>query len=303
MRITFEVLKILDTIARHDSFAAAAEELNRVPSALTYSIKKLEQDLGVTLFDRSEYRTRLTPLGYELLEGGRSLLQQGQALEHKITSEKALEPHVISLACDDVIAFEYLEPLLTDFFEHFPDLSLRLSAEILNGGWDALETGRADISIAVLRSDRPHDSVYHYVSLGHIPFVFVVSPSHPIASVLEPLTTKDIQAHRIILVNDTSKQLPGLSTGYQPKSYSFAVPTMRAKMLAQLAGLGIGFLPKYMVEPYLEQGLLIEKKVEHPKMGGRFVLAWNPGKVNERMLEVISFLEKNSPKLFQAMQD
>lgn len=302
MYITFEVLKILDTIARHDSFAAASEELHRVPSALTYSIKKLEQDLGVVLFDRSGYRTRLTPLGYELLEGGRALLQQGQALESKIRTGKSLEPQVISLAYDDVFTFECLEPVLIDFFNEMPDISLRLSAEILNGSLDALETGRADLSIAAL-SDLPHDSVYQYISLGYIPFVFVVAPHHPMANAPEPLSTSDIQAHRIIQVSDTSTQLPRLSSGYSPGLRSFVVPSMRSKLLAQLAGLGIGFLPKYMAQPYIEQGLLIEKTVERPKMGGRFVLAWNPTNASETLLKTIALIEKNKSMLFKNIQN
>jgi DNA-binding transcriptional LysR family regulator len=300
LHITFEALKILDAIARHDSFAAASEELNRVPSALTYSIKKLEQDLGVVLFDRSGYRARLTLLGYELLEGGRALLQQGQDLEHKIRTGESLEPKTISMAYDDVISFEYLEPILKCFFNEFPDISLRLSREILNGCWDALETGRADISIAAL-SDIPHDSVYQYIPLGHVPFVFVVAASHPLAHVSETLSARQIREHRLVLVSDTSTQLPRLSSGYSKGPCSFVVPTMQAKLLAQLAGLGIGFLPTYMAEPYIEKGLFIEKAVERPKMGGRFVLAWNPGKAREIVLKTVALIEKNKAQLFKPL--
>lgn len=53
MRLTLDALQVLDAIERRGSFAAAAEALFRVPSAITYTVQKLEQDLTVPLFDRS----------------------------------------------------------------------------------------------------------------------------------------------------------------------------------------------------------------------------------------------------------
>ena len=74
MRISLEAIETLDAIDRGGSFAAAAEELFRVPSAITYTVQKLEQDLGVAIFDRSGHRAELTEAGKELLREGRQLL-------------------------------------------------------------------------------------------------------------------------------------------------------------------------------------------------------------------------------------
>ncbi|HNB90291.1 MAG TPA: LysR family transcriptional regulator, partial [Plasticicumulans sp.] len=71
MRLTLDALAVLDAIARRGSFAAAADELHRVPSAITYTVHKLEQDLDVQVFDRSGHRARLTPVGETLLAEGR----------------------------------------------------------------------------------------------------------------------------------------------------------------------------------------------------------------------------------------
>ena len=76
MRLSFDALETLDAIASAGSFARAAERLHRVPSALTYTVNKLESDLGVAIFDRSGKRAELTPAGRELLEQGRDLLRQ-----------------------------------------------------------------------------------------------------------------------------------------------------------------------------------------------------------------------------------
>ncbi|MGZ5048931.1 MAG: LysR family transcriptional regulator, partial [Usitatibacter sp.] len=75
MALTLESLQVLDAIDRRGSFAGAAEDLHRVPSAITYSVRQLEDGLGIELFDRSGHRAVLTDAGRELLAEGRRLLQ------------------------------------------------------------------------------------------------------------------------------------------------------------------------------------------------------------------------------------
>ena len=65
MSLTLESIEVLDAIARRGSFAQAALELGRVPSALTYTVRRLEEDLDVLLFDRRGHRAKLTPAGSE----------------------------------------------------------------------------------------------------------------------------------------------------------------------------------------------------------------------------------------------
>lgn len=87
--LTLESLLVLDAIEGRGSFAAAAEQLNKVPSALSYIIQKLEEQLGVTLFVRQGRRSVLTPAGQYLLAEGRKLLiavnklaEQTQTIAH-----------------------------------------------------------------------------------------------------------------------------------------------------------------------------------------------------------------------------
>ena len=65
--ITLEALRVLDAIDQKGSFGAAAEALFKVPSALSYTVQKLESDIGVNLFDRSKQRAQLTAAGRLLL--------------------------------------------------------------------------------------------------------------------------------------------------------------------------------------------------------------------------------------------
>ena len=84
MRVTLDALTVLDAIVRAGSFAAGAERLYRVRSAVSYTIHKLERDLGITVFDRSGHRAKLTDAGMQLLNDGRDLLRQAERLERQV---------------------------------------------------------------------------------------------------------------------------------------------------------------------------------------------------------------------------
>ena len=82
--LTPEALAMMDTIARTGSFAAAARELGKVPSALTYNVRQLEDALDVLLFDRSSRQAQLTAAGEELLREGRRLLIEMDAVANRV---------------------------------------------------------------------------------------------------------------------------------------------------------------------------------------------------------------------------
>src|SRR5512145_3049370 len=82
--LTPEALAMMDSIARTGSFAAAAREMGKVPSALTYSVRQLEEALDALLFDRSSRQAQLTAAGSELLQEGRRLLQEMDAVANRV---------------------------------------------------------------------------------------------------------------------------------------------------------------------------------------------------------------------------
>ena len=102
--LTPEALSMMDTIARTGSFAAAAREMGRVPSALTYSVRQLEDALDVLLFDRSSRQAVLTSAGQELLHEGRRLLQELDAVANRVRRIATGWESELTLAVDDAIA-------------------------------------------------------------------------------------------------------------------------------------------------------------------------------------------------------
>lgn len=83
MKPLLDVLVILDALEKEGSFAAASAKLFKTPSALSYTIHRLESDLNIQLLDRSGHRARFTPSGQMLLEKGREVLHIARELENR----------------------------------------------------------------------------------------------------------------------------------------------------------------------------------------------------------------------------
>ncbi|HEY5799377.1 MAG TPA: LysR substrate-binding domain-containing protein [Burkholderiaceae bacterium] len=277
MILTLEALAILDAIDRLGSFAAAAQELDKVPSSISYTVRKLETDLDVLLYDRRGHKAALTDAGSELLNEGRHLLRAAQELERRVQHTAAGWEPELHIALDTAIPFERLQPILADFDREVSDTTLHFSHEVLSGTWEAVWTGRADLAIGAAQ-DGPEQmrmtGQFRTRPLGAIEWVFAVAPQHPLAQASEPLSSEQIQQHRAIAVADTSRKLSAASAGLLTGQARLTVPTMRDKLAAQLAGLGCGHLPASLAAPYAASGQLIVKRTVDGKPANMAHVAW-----------------------------
>jgi DNA-binding transcriptional LysR family regulator len=104
-----------------------------------------------------------------------------------------------------------------------------------------------------------------------------VSPRHPLAKVKEALTAAQMQAHRAVVVADTSRRNDGRAYGHNAGQARLAVPSMAAKIAAQCAGLGVGWLPEARVASLLARGELVAKKVAAPREPNTLYVGWKAG--------------------------
>jgi DNA-binding transcriptional LysR family regulator len=298
-KLSLDALLVLDAIARKGSFAGAAEELHRVPSAITYTVQKLEQDLDVQLFDRSGHRARLTRAGEELLREGRHLLRAASDIECRVQRIAKGWETELRIAYNDIIPGERLCPLVAAFYREGAGTRLRLSAEILEGCWDALFSGRADLVIGA-PSEAPPEHGAAVRPLGEVQFVFAIAPDHPLVHAPEPVPVSDILQHRIVVAADTSRNLPPRSVGLSNGQETLTVPTMQAKLEAQAFGLGVGFLPVNIAAPAIASGRLVRKEVEEESAKAtRMSLAWRPRDAGKALKWWLEKLEE--PAVRQAL--
>lgn len=259
--INLDALIVLDSIARCGSFAAAAKELYRVPSSITYAIQKLEDNLEVTIFDRHGHRAHLTPAGEALLREGRDLLALADGVERNIKRVATGWEAELRIAVGDLIPYAKVLDLCEAFYKIAPDTRLRLSTEVLGGTWDALVSGRADLVIGA-PGDGPPGGGYALHPLGEVEFVFVVAPHHPLAKEKDPLTNDLIRKYRAVAAADSSRGLAPRTVALLPGQQVLTVTDLYQKADAQKRGLGIGHLPRHLIEADIATGDLLVKATE-----------------------------------------
>ncbi|OHX13036.1 LysR family transcriptional regulator [Chromobacterium sphagni] len=272
MKLTLEALQVLDAIEQHGSFAAAAEALFKVPSALTYTIQKLEQGLGVAIYDRSGHRARLTPAGERLLRDGRHLLDAARQLELRVSKQAQGWEDKLRIVVGDLVGFEQLLPSIADFDRLQSDTRLHFIRESFGGIWDALYDDRADLVIGAPNQPPPGD--YFTRNIGDYNFALVVAAGHPLADAPNPLPPHALRRHRAVAVGDTSRRLPARTGGLLEGQQVLTVHSSQAKLKAILAGLGSGHLPRSHVQPWLDSGQLVEKEEEENGSFPPMCFAW-----------------------------
>lgn len=278
MALSLDALAVLDAIDRRGSFAAAAVELDRVPSAITYTVRRLEDDLDVLLFDRRGHRARLTPAGRALLDEGRQLLAAAGDLARRVQRVASGWEAELAIAVDAAVDFAHVLPLVAGFYRECGEgrgahTRLRVTREVLGGTWDALAGGRADLVVGAL-GDPPPGGGYRLRVLAEMTTVFAVAPGHPLAGAAEPLAESTIARHRGVIAADTSRRLPVRSLHTLAGQETFTVPDLDTKLAAQLAGLGCGYLPWPLAARHVAAQRLVVKRTEPARAPQRMHLAW-----------------------------
>jgi DNA-binding transcriptional LysR family regulator len=268
---------MLDLIDRRGSFAAAAAALGKVPSALSYQVRRLEETLDVLLFDRRGARARPTAAGRELLREGRRLLNEADDLAGRVRQLASGWEQELRIAVDATLPFDRLIPLIDDFHAQGTPTRLRIAQEVLYGGWDALIEGRADLVIGA-PYDAPaaaaHSGRFGMQVMGEVRFVWCIAPSHPLATQAEPISSEVLRGYRAVAIADTSRDMPAHTTGLLVGQPLLTVASFEQKLAAQLSGLGCGYLPEVLARPYLQSGQLVSRRLAEPRARTLSRYAW-----------------------------
>ncbi len=287
--ITLEALHILDAIERRGSFAAAANELNRAPSSLSYQIQKLEQDLDIMIFDRSGHKASFTDAGRMILERGRGMLTAAD----KLVTDASLLANGweldITLAFDGIIPVANFFPLV-EALGNVSKTRIRLQEEILAGGWEALATGRADLLICPRIDSLPQEVKAE--RLGPMTMIWVAAADHYVHRRQGEFNDQARQKYRVIAIADTAREQPAMSMNILEKQPRLTVSNFNAKCQALLDGLGIGTLPLQVAEPLIANGQLKKIAGSQDKQI-EIVMAWRRNTTGEAKSWSIQYLKQH----------
>lgn len=294
--LSIEALLVLDAIEYRGSYAAAAEQLNKVPSALSYIVQKLEEQLKVTLFVRQGRRAILTPAGKHLLIEGRKVLNAINALsEQTQTIANGWEPK-IRIACDSIIDIKPVFEGIQRFLVEHENIEIDVQEEVMNGTWEALVEDRVDLVIGA-PAPVPSQKGISAVKLNELENILVVNCSHPLSNKEYPIPTSELAKYRSVIVHDSSTSEIPWSINIIEGSQRFYVSSVAYKIEAIISGIGIGYLPKYMVKKYINSGQLTEVALTNKKAPKDLYIAWkitNKGKGLNKLKAI--FLEEHSQR-------
>jgi DNA-binding transcriptional LysR family regulator len=273
MLITAESLHAVITVAKYKSFAAAAKHLYRVPTAVSYTVHKLERSLGVQLFERKDGNLSLTEAGKYVLERGELILDELEDLRCAATRIAAGFEAELRLSLNNIVSVTPLLPLIRQSEVMFPQTEIRIQIDVHNGVWDALLEKRADIAIAA-PNQVINDAGLIFESMGQVSWEFAISPDHPLARAKQPLSSASLRKYPTVCVTDTSVRLEPKVAWRLRGQKALTAPDFLHKIQMQVAGLGVGFLPRQLCRPYVECGDLVTRAVVEPKQDTPLFLAW-----------------------------
>ncbi|MBN4051796.1 LysR family transcriptional regulator [Parvibaculum lavamentivorans] len=285
-------LLVFETIAENGSFSAAAKELGRTVSAIGYAIGQLEEQLDLTLFDRSGYRPLLTPDGTALLRDAEIITRKTDRFAARA---KALRQNTIINATLMFDPFFPLKPLtlaLAEFSQRRPQIQFSLQ----ECGSDAIEKhlkdGTAQLGFIGLRDTMPMRNFDgRQITLREI--MLMAAPEHPLAQVNDPFPLSDLDNHRQIILSAEAID----ATRY---NYSVHVTDIWAvnnvELMRQLLvqGVGWGYMARNLVEKDLQAGRLIALSCKDvPDWAiARFAAVWTPStEPDEVLTELIDLVE------------
>ncbi|ENC6731947.1 LysR family transcriptional regulator [Vibrio navarrensis] len=250
MKTRSDDLEILLAVVDSGGFSAAAEQLDIQVARVSRAVSKVENQVGVSILNRTTRRIELTEEGRQFVDTIRIGLQQIQQAEEEIISRGELPKGRLRVDAASPFVFHQLVPLIQPFKQAYPDIELELTS---NEGFVDLLEKRTDLAI---RIGALSDSTLHARPLGSSSLYIVASPDY-LAKRGFPYKSSDL-AHHDTLGFSTPKIL----NEWPLKGFSRLTPTLTSsngETIRQLAlmGNGIACLSGFMVKKDLAEGRLI----------------------------------------------
>ncbi len=260
-RISLEQWRVLQAVVDHGGYARAAKALHRSQSSLSYTVKRLQHQLGVALLRMDGRRAVLTEAGEVLLRRSRQLLYDAQSLEAlALRMEQGWEAE-LRLVVDE----SFPAPLLLQVLGEFDPVSrgsrIVLVQGVRNGVLEALNRGEADLAVAY---QLPRGFLgspllsFDYIAVAH--------PEHPLHRIGHNLTTVELRQERQVVVRDSGQQ-QRRDLGWLDAEQRWSVSNLETAISTIRQGLGFGWLPGHAIHHALESG---ELKSLPLREGGRY---------------------------------
>lgn len=249
-RVTLDQWRTLQAVVDHGGFAQAADILHRSQSSVSYTVARMQEQLGVPLLRIDGRKAVLTEAGEVLLRRSRQLVNQASQLEHLAHHMEQGWEAEVRLVVDAAYPSAKLVRALKAFMPQSRGCRVRLREEVLSGTEDVLKEGTADIAISGLNIQGFLGS-----ELSSVEFIAVAHPDHALHHLKRELSFQDLETHMQVVIRDSGRLQPR-DVGWLGAEHRWTVASLATAATFVSSGLGFAWLPKHIIERELKEGLL-----------------------------------------------
>lgn len=249
-RVTLDQWRTLQAVVDHGGFAQAAEVLHRSQSSVSYTVARMQEQLGVPLLRIDGRKAVLTEAGDVLLRRSRQLVKQASQLEDLAHHMEQGWEAEVRLVVDAAYPNARLVRALTAFMPQSRGCRVRLREEVLSGVEEVLKDGMADLAISALNIPG-----FLGAEMSTVEFVAVAHPDHPLHRLQRVVTFQDLEAQMQVVIRDSGRQQPR-DVGWLGAEQRWTVGSLATAATFVSNGLGFAWLPRHLIERELKDGQL-----------------------------------------------
>lgn len=264
--MTFEQILTLEAILQSGSFKSAADKLHKSQPSISMAIKKLEEEYGILLFSREEYRPQLTAEGKLFYERAKKVLEGMRELEELGKQLGRGEEAEIKVSIDAISPLPLILKFLRKFFERHPRTRLQIRFEVLNGTVERLEDDEVDLAITSIYDDHKSFQSLLLTEVRLIPVMHKDLYKRLSKSFKTPnLTDEILRTETQVILADSARRLPKIDSGVLSQGKSITLTELSFKKEMILQGLGWGGLPYETIKDELKDKTLVSLKTNNIK--------------------------------------
>jgi LysR family hydrogen peroxide-inducible transcriptional activator len=286
-RMTLTELQYIVAVAQERHFGRAAERAFVTQPALSLAIKKLEEELGATIFERRRNRVELTAIGEQIVHQAQRVLEEADQIKILAAQGKDQLNGPLRFGVIATVGPYILPDLVPLLSARAPKMPLELEENLTLNLAGMLKSGKLDVIMIALPFDEP--AIVTQALYGE-PFKVVIPVGHPWKK-KKLIDSRQLASEKVLLphaghcfrqqVLDSCPELSRSDTeGWQGNS----LETIR-QMVA--SGLGITVLPASALTVKHESNRLIAIEMARPVPGRRIGLAWRRGFTRPRVIDVV----------------
>ena len=249
-RVTLDQWRTLQAVVDHGGFAQAAEVLHRSQSSVSYTVARMQEQLGVPLLRIDGRKAVLTEAGDVLLRRSRQLVKQASQLEDLAHHMEQGWEAEVRLVVDAAYPNARLVRALTAFMPQSRGCRVRLREEVLSGVEEVLKDGMADLAISALNIPG-----FLGAEMSTVEFVAVAHPDHALHRLQRVVTFQDLETQMQVVIRDSGRQQPK-DVGWLGAEQRWTVGSLATAATFVSNGLGFAWLPRHLIERELKDGLL-----------------------------------------------